>query len=204
MVTKLTPNAIVKATKAVPIDSITPHPDNPRLHTSRSLVVDSIATHGTYKPLIVQKSTNHIIAGNGTWDVLVEAGYKEVAVTFVAVNDLQAKAIMLADNRTAETSAYNEIALAEILAEMPDLKGTGWTPEAAEDILQLIQGPDDMDELVGDTDDYDPDDPDAWPRISIPLSPRIYGAYIDIASDHDGNHTEALTWLMEKAGIELG
>src|SRR5262249_13861040 len=46
----------------------------------------------------------------------------------------QAKRIMLADNRTAEYGHYDDAALAAVLATLPDIVGTGWTPDDFADL----------------------------------------------------------------------
>lgn len=49
--------------RAVPIDSIAPWEDNPRLGDLAS-IRESLREHGQYQPILVQKSTSTVIAGN--------------------------------------------------------------------------------------------------------------------------------------------
>jgi ParB-like nuclease domain len=188
--------------KQVALTAIKPHPANARVHNSREQVAESLEVHGLYKPLLIQKGTGYILAGNGTWELLIEAGEQKASVIELDVDDDQAKRILLVDNRTSDTSTYNELALGELLATFEDeWEGTGWTEDSAENLLKLIGGASSAAELIGaHGEDYDPDDPANWPRISIPLSPDLYGPWQDHASDFEDN-TAALGNLMQTAGL---
>lgn len=179
----------------VPIDSVEPHPDNARLHTSAHLVADSINAHGQYRPLIVQASTRYILAGNGTWEQLKAAGYDTVAVTLLDVDDEQAKRILLVDNQTSDESAYDEVALAALLEQMGDnLTGTGFTEQAAADIRSLFSAPMTVDEMARDFAE-EPDPAAFWPVARIPLPHDLYQWWIELVARHDGDPAAALRTL---------
>lgn len=60
-------------TTSVPVQSIRPHPQNPRKGDVRS-IGRSIEAHGFYGRVIVQKSTGYILAGNHRYIAAVESG----------------------------------------------------------------------------------------------------------------------------------
>lgn len=110
------------------VDSITPHPLNPRVGNVGQ-IVESIETNGLYRPLYVQRSTRYILAGNHTYQALRQLGYSQVPVVLLDVDDQTAKRIMLIDNRSSELGSYNDDRLIEVLESIEGLKGTGWTPD---------------------------------------------------------------------------
>jgi ParB-like chromosome segregation protein Spo0J len=67
-----------------------------------------------YRPIVVQKSTNKILAGNHTWLAAQSLGWEEIAVVYVDVDDVAAKRIVLADNRTNDLADYDGQILAEL------------------------------------------------------------------------------------------
>ena len=67
-------------------------------------------------------------------------GWKEIAVTFIDVDDEAAARIVLADNRTADLGSYDHVELAEILQTLPAFEGTGYTGEDLDDLMQEVAG----------------------------------------------------------------
>lgn len=122
-----TKNCVVK------VDELTPFPGNPR-RGNVELIAESLTEHGQYRPLVVQASTMHVLAGNHTLAAARKLGWDDVVVTLVDVDDEQARKIVLVDNRTNDVAVYDEEGLARLLAEVPDLSGTGWD-EASVDSL---------------------------------------------------------------------
>lgn len=189
------------AIEYVPIGDVQPHPDNARLHLTAHLVAESIDAHGVYKPLVVQRSTGAILAGNGLWQVLKDRGEGEVAVTYVDVDDEQATRILLVDNATSDESTYDEQALADLLTALEgDFAGTGWTEQAAGDLLDLLGAtlePGELEEKYGD----DPDPSHFWPVARIQLPNDIYEVWIKLVAQHDGIPHRALRFLLHDAGL---
>ncbi|KWW97372.1 Phage protein (plasmid) [Carbonactinospora thermoautotrophica] len=123
----------------VPLDSLTPYHRNPRRH-DLDTIVDSLQTNGQYRPIVANHGTHtgrprEILAGNGTWAAAKQLGWREIAVTWVDVDDVTAAKIVTVDNRASDLSTYDDAVLAELLDSLPDLDGTGYTPE---DLDQLI------------------------------------------------------------------
>lgn len=119
---------------AVPIGSLIPYPGNARVHADATLA-ESLQVNQQYRPLVVQRSTNRILAGNGTWKAALALGWTEVAATYIDCDDATATRIVLVDNRASDLASYDDAALRAILSEVPELPGTGYS---AEDITALL------------------------------------------------------------------
>lgn len=135
----------------VPIASLTPHPANAR-RGDVEVIAESLAAHGQFSPIVVQRSTRHIVKGNHTFAAAIALGWADIDVAFIDVDDDQALRIMLVDNRSSDLGAYAEQSLTELLAELDSLAGTGY--EAGDLDARLAS-------LVSDSLDTNWDDRDA-------------------------------------------
>jgi len=115
----------------VAIDSLTPDPENPRTHDERNLasIKASLEAHGQVEPLVVQRSTRMIIAGNGRATAMKELGWKEVSVALIDVNDEEARRLSITLNRSGELAGWDEGILAQHLKELSMLD-TSFDPVA--------------------------------------------------------------------------
>lgn len=123
----------------VPIDEVRPHPRN-RRHGDVGLISTLLDRFGLYAPIVVQRSTGYVLAGNHRWRAAKALGWTEIAVSYLDVDDVEARQILLADNRSADLATWDRAGLADELRELADLdalEGTGWDG-------------DDLDELIGD------------------------------------------------------
>lgn len=139
------PKIIADTITPTPIDQITRHPDNPRRGNVQA-ITHSITANGFYAPIIVQRSSGHIIAGNHRYEAAIAAGMTEVPVAYIDVDDQTARRIMLADNKTADEATYDERVLADlltILAAEDDLDGSGYSLADAEQIIAALDYPTD-------------------------------------------------------------
>lgn len=102
---------------AVPIDSIDEHDNNPMDHPDPNLqaIAKSLDTYGQRRPIVVNKTTNKIEAGNGTRRAAKEIlGWTEIAAVYVE-DDADAEiGFVIADNRTAQLSKWNWVILGDI------------------------------------------------------------------------------------------
>lgn len=123
----------------VKIDSIRPHPDNPR-RGSLPAIRQSLQANGQYRPLIVQQSTGLIIGGNHTWKAAKDLGWGDIEVVYLDVDDQGAKRIMLSDNRTNDLASYDTEALAAVLSsiDQPSI-GTGYDDADVKAIIAAIE-----------------------------------------------------------------
>lgn len=112
----------------VPTAAARPHPNNPR-QGNVAAIADSLRVNGQYKPILIQRSTGHILAGNHTWRAARKLGWTTIAATYTDADDTEALQILLADNRAADAGWTDQTAVFQILATLPNLDGTGYTPE---------------------------------------------------------------------------
>lgn len=107
--------------ETVKLSELKPWPGNPRAHgPDVDALVRSVETFGWTNPILVQRGTNRVIAGHGRLLAAKKAGLKEVPVIFLDLNDQQADAYTIADNRLAENSEWDEGKLKEILIALDD------------------------------------------------------------------------------------
>lgn len=125
-------------TEYVTLTKLTPHPRNVR-QGDVGAISQSLTEHGQYRPIIVQRSTGQIIAGNHTYKAAKALGWKQVAVNYLDVTDEQALRILLVDNRTNDLATYDDNALTELLASLAatdqTLTGTGFDGDDLDDLL---------------------------------------------------------------------
>jgi len=127
----------------VMIGRLIPHPQNVN-NGDFGAIEESIKANGFFGALVVQKSTQHVLAGNHRLAVAKTLGYSELPVTWVDVDNDAALRILLADNRTARLGNDNPNALAELLAELAGtengLAGTGFDGDALDQLIADLAG----------------------------------------------------------------
>lgn len=129
---------------AVPIETLHPYPGNARRGNVGKLA-ESIRAHGQYRPLVVNRRDNIILAGNHTYQAMRQLGATSIAVTFVDVDDAEAARINLVDNRLSDEADYDLSALLAQLNDLGDLGGTGYDAhdldELASELADSISTP---------------------------------------------------------------
>jgi len=127
----------------VQLGTLIPHPKNVR-QGDIGAIAESLRIHGQYRPIVVQKSTNYILAGNHTWKAARSLGWNNIAVTFIDVDDEQAARILLVDNRANDLATYDDESLAKLLKELAhteaSLEGTGFDGDDLDDLLFRLEG----------------------------------------------------------------
>ena len=118
-------NVRITGTTVIPIGDVQPYPQNPR-RGDVDAIAESLMAHGQYKPIVVDRKTNYILAGSHTWQAMQRLKWSSVNVTYVDVDEETAKRIVLADNRTSDLASYDDSALLALLESLPDLDGTGF------------------------------------------------------------------------------
>lgn len=103
----------------MPIGSVEPYENNPR-HNDNAVdaVAASISEFGWQQPIVIDKN-GVIIAGHTRYKAALKLGYVKIPV--VKADDLtdeQVRAFRLADNKTAELAEWDELVLAEELADI--------------------------------------------------------------------------------------
>lgn len=126
------------------IDELIEFPNNVRIHTKRNLdaLKKSLEEFGQVKNIIVQKSTNYIVAGNGLYQAAKALGWEEITCNVIDIEDDKAKALCILDNRTGDLSQMDEKNLLDMLkdfdADMLDL--TGYNDKELDKMLQFQEG----------------------------------------------------------------
>ena len=124
----------------VPIDEVTKWPGNAR-QGDVGAISQSLERFGQTKPIAVQLSSGHIVAGNHAWDAAKALGWTHIAVAKNAMTDADAMAYLIADNRTEELGTYDFQTLGSLLAQLAredNLTGTGYTAEDVDDFLKSL------------------------------------------------------------------
>jgi ParB-like chromosome segregation protein Spo0J len=128
----------------VPIDSLTPHPQNPNVGSSMPDIRASLLEFGQVRPIVCNKA-GVIGAGNHVWFGAKELGATEIAAVLTELTDDELRAYMLADNRIPELrTGYDQERLAVVLTDLASkgrLEGTGYTPDFLDDLLVSMRGP---------------------------------------------------------------
>jgi hypothetical protein len=102
------------------IEALRPDPANPRSHSPKQIrqLVRSIGAFGFNVPILVDR-TLRIIAGHGRMLAAQELGWREVPTILLDhLSEEEARAFMIADNRVAESAAWNNTLLVEQFKEL--------------------------------------------------------------------------------------
>lgn len=118
-------------------ETLKEYPGNPR-KGDIDKIAESLKANGQYKPIVVQRDTNFVLVGNHTLKAIKKLGWDFVDVVWADVDDVEAKRIVLADNRTSDGSTYDYTALNEMILSLPNLDGTGYDATALEQLLNSV------------------------------------------------------------------
>ncbi len=114
----------------VPITMIEQHPDNAN-NGDLEAIETSLEVNGLYAPILVQRSTGYIVAGNHRYVAAMGLGATSMPVIYLDISEIEAKRIMVADNRTARLGMDDEAQMAALLSDLfatdPGLAGTGYS-----------------------------------------------------------------------------
>jgi DNA modification methylase len=139
----------------VSLERLHPDPANARLHSPRNLeaIRASLRQFGQQRPLVVQKSSGRIVAGNGTYAAMRLLGWTHCDVVMAELSDVQATGFGIADNRTSELAEWDLGVLQKLLGEL----GPDDFP-----FEQLAMGEEDLSELLKDAGGDDSLEPDSF------------------------------------------
>ncbi len=127
---------------AVPIDTLRPHPRNPR-QGDIGAISESLRRFGQYRVAVVQESTGYVVVGNHMLAAARALGWTELAAIRMDLTDDEAARLMVADNRTSDLATNDDSVLLELLdglASTPDaLEGTGYDTEDMDRISRFLE-----------------------------------------------------------------
>jgi DNA modification methylase len=134
----------------LPIGSIVPEPNNPRLHTAAQInaIARSIEAFGFNAPILLDKA-NRVVAGHGRLEAAKRLNLEEAPVIRLEhLSEQQAKAYMLADNKLTDRSSWDDRQVAIVLKELSDIaldfeiEATGFEPPEIDLRIQSLDPPD--------------------------------------------------------------
>lgn len=176
--------------KLVAIDAVRPHPENYN-NGDVEKIMDSITMNGMYRPVVVQKSTGFVLAGNHTWMACKELGSEHIPVTYLDVDDITAKKIIVADNEIARQAKPDRGLLQSLLDDIKShdsLIGTGFNDAELEALRALNDIP------AEDTSDHM-----QWPTLCFQIPPHAKKAFYDL-TEQAGGDNERFALLIRLAG----
>lgn len=153
----------------IPAARLKTYPGNAR-KGDLGAIAESLGHNGQYRAIVVRAEDparpelgGTILAGNHTFRAAVERlQWTSLRCEVIECDDIEARRIVLVDNRLSDQADYDRDALAALLSQAADadsLDGTGWTDE---DLARLLELPapgdapiEDLAELFGVTVECD-------------------------------------------------
>lgn len=125
---------------------------NPRTGNIQA-IAESLSRHAQYRPIVVNEGSLtgrpfEVLAGNHTMLAARQLGWPAIQAWVIDVDDDAAGRIVAADNRLADLGGYDDDVLTELLSDLGDLAGTGYTDE---ELGRMIAG---SAEVPGSADEF--------------------------------------------------
>jgi DNA modification methylase len=137
--------AIKREYRTVKLHEVKPYPGNAR-RGDVDLIRGSLRELDQYKDIIVQKSTDFILAGNHTWLAAQAEGRDDIDIAVIDVDDATARKIVAVDNRANDKATYDPADLAALLEGLDgDFTGTGFDQPDLDKLLDSL-APRDLDD----------------------------------------------------------
>jgi hypothetical protein len=179
---------------AIPVADIREHPKNPN-EGDMGLLERSMAVHGFYGDILVQRSTGYILAGNHRYREAVRLGATALPGNWLEVDDDGAEEIMAMDNESTRRGANNRAKLLALLQPMDDarLARAGFRPADVTDLVALLRPPG-LDELAAGLGE--PGEEDGWPTVTVRVPRTVAAAWNDHCKTHGGDRAAAFAVLL--------
>ena len=146
--------------KMVKLDDVELHPDNAR-KGSLKRIQEGMVAHGFVAPIVIQKSTGYVVAGNHRVRVarklrknpklnLKKHDFNVIPAGIADMDDDEALDYLLIDNKAADEAGYDETLVSEIFRKRGerDLTGTGYSTKEVDVIHARAAWQDDEDVVV--------------------------------------------------------
>lgn len=122
----------------VAVEQLKEYPGNARIGDVET-VRESLRVNGQYKPIVVQRDTNYVLAGNHTLKAAIAEGWEKIDVRWVDVDSDGARRINIVDNRSNDLATYNDSMLDELLRELDgNYLGTGFDPLSHKELQDIL------------------------------------------------------------------
>ena len=145
----------------VAIESLKPYENNAREHSDQQVaqIAASIEQFGFNNPILIDKD-NGVVAGHGRLMAAKKLGYTEVScIKLGHLTESQKKAYILADNKIALNSTWNEELLKIELEAIGDLElNSNLTGFSVKEIDKLFEDPSDKYTKKVEIPSYEPSD----------------------------------------------
>jgi DNA modification methylase len=154
--------------RRVPLSAIREDPANARLHNDRNLdaIVASLQRFGQAEPLVLNARSGRLVAGHGRLAAMRKLGWTQADVVDVDLAEIDATALGIALNRTAELATWDEGALGRILEQLraeDAVAGVGFDLDEIQALLAKLQAEVGM----GPVEDPGPGDPPEDPLSAV-------------------------------------
>lgn len=184
--------------RSIPITDLYEYRGNPR-RGDVDAIVDSLRSNGQFAPLVVNQRGGAltVLSGNHTLKALRQLDEEEpgrwgsAACYVVDVDEVTARRIMLAANRTGDLATYDDAALLAELAALDEFDGTGWGEDDLAALMELsLAEPEEPEH-----------EPDEFPypgmaTVTLHLLPPLHEQWQDFARGFDSPE-EALEHLLD-------
>jgi ParB family chromosome partitioning protein len=179
---------------AVPLDTLTEHPANPR-RGRLPAIRESMEHHGFVGAVYVQESTRRIVAGNHRARTARALGLAAVPVLWLGLDDDQALRVLLVDNRASDQGTYDEELLLSALEDLDGLAGTCYDPADLAELRAVLDG-------LGEHE-YGPPDMDALaPHIRLTVPSDVWVAWSALLAAQPGEDDLArLAAHLDEVGV---
>lgn len=140
---------------AVSMEQLVPDPQNARKHNARNLKIirGSLRRYGQRIPIVINRRTNIIEKGNGTYEAAKLEGWGHIAAVDVDDDPVTAAGFSLTDNRSAELAEWDYEVMGVQLRALQevdfDLDSLGWEEHEREPILAADWTPPEIDPNFG-------------------------------------------------------
>lgn len=124
-----------------PVAEVQQDPENARVHNARNIesIASSLRRFGQRKPVVANRQTRVVLAGNGTLVAALAEGWTHLAVVWVDDDPGTAAGYALADNRTAELAEWDFQRLGAIVRALKEQDETlivGWSADELSPVME--------------------------------------------------------------------
>ena len=133
----------------VPVHLVKSNPKNTRTHSRKQIrqIAASIRELGFAAPILIDEH-NVLIAGHGRWQASLSLGMTSIpAIRIDGLSEAKKQALMIADNRIAQSAGWDRERLAIELAALPelliedglDISVTGFEPARSTSCMPIMR-----------------------------------------------------------------